>query len=137
MHTPANPIIPLVEHWDSHPLDLIDPQERFKTSRWNYFLKDQASHVLAGYWEAEQGYEDLAGDDFDEVLHVISGNLYVTCEGKEMVAGPGATVVVRRGRPMRIAARERVRAFFICYPVPDPNGYEAAVRAAMKAKGIK
>lgn len=133
----TNSDFPTVERWGSHPLDLIDPQRRFKVSRWNYFLKDQASGVIAGYWEAEQGHEDLGGsDDFDEVMHVVSGRLYVTCGDEEMIAEPGDTVIVRRGRPMRIAVREPTRVFFVCYPMRDIAGYEAAVREGMKAQGL-
>lgn len=127
---------PIVERWDSHPLDLKDAQGRFQRSEWNYFLVDQEAGALMGYWLAEEGLEDLGGDDFDEVLHVIEGRLHVTCEGQELVAGPGDTVVVRRGRPTRIAVRERTRAFFVCYPMADPEGYEARVRRAMEEKGL-
>ncbi len=128
---------PVVERWDSHPLDLKDAQGRFKRSEWNYFLVDQASGMLMGYWLAEEGLEDLSWDDFDEVLHVVEGRLYVTCEGQELTAGPGDTVVVRRGRPTRIVVRERTRAFFVCYPMADPEGYEAGVRRAMAEKGLE
>lgn len=126
----------LVEHWDSHPLDLKDSLGRFRRSEWNYFLVDQAAGVLMGYWLAEAGHEDLGQDDFDEVLHVISGRLYVTGEGEEQAAGPGDTVVVRPGRPLRLAVRETTLAFFVCYRMADPAGYEARVRQAMAAKGL-
>lgn len=130
--------LPLIEHWGSYPLDLGDPMHRFKVSRWNYFLKDQASGVMGGYWEAEHGYEDLGrAADFDEVLHIISGRLYISCEGQEMIAESGDTVIVRRNRPMRVAAQERVRVFFICYPVEDIAGYEAAVRAGRHPDSIE
>jgi uncharacterized cupin superfamily protein len=128
--------VPVVEHLSNSPLVLNDPLRRFRLSRWNYFINDQANHVLAGYWEAAEGYEDLDTADFDEIMVVLAGRLYVTCGGEEIVAEPGDTVIVRQGRPVRIAARECVRAFFVCYPVPDPAGYEAAVRAAMQAQGL-
>ena len=121
---------PVIERWDSHLLDLTDPKRRFKISRWNYFLKDPATGVVMGNWEAEQGYEDLGeGSDFDEVMHVVSGRLYVTSEGRELVANPGDTVIIQRNRPTRIEVRERVRVFFVCYPMPDIVGYEANIRA--------
>ena len=66
----------------------------------------------------------------------IEGRLYVTCEGQEMIAGPGDTVVDRRGRPARIVVRERTRALFVCYPMADAEGYEAGVRRAMAEKGL-
>jgi ethanolamine utilization protein EutQ (cupin superfamily) len=122
--------IPVIERWDTHSLDLTDPKRRFKVSRWNYFLKDPATGVVMGYWEAEQGYEDLGqGGDFDEVMHVVLGRLYVACEGQELVANPGDTVIIQRDRPTRIMVREPVRVFFICYPMPDIAGYEADIRA--------
>jgi uncharacterized cupin superfamily protein len=127
---------PVVVRWDEQALDLKDPQERFRRSSWNYFLVDQQAGVLIGYWLAEQGSEDLGSDAFDEVLHVIEGALYVHCEGAEHRAGPGDTVVVRRGRPLRLEAREPVRALFVCYPLEDAQGYEAGVRRAMAAKGL-
>jgi uncharacterized cupin superfamily protein len=126
----------VVERWDSHPLDLKDPQGRFRRSEWNYFLVDSPAGVLMGYWLAEAGHEDLGQEDFDEILHVISGRLYVTCDGQDQVAGPGDTVVVKPGRPLRIAVREPTRAFFVCYRMADPAGYEAMVRQAMAAKGL-
>ncbi len=127
---------PIVERWDSHPLDLKDPLERFKRSEWNYFLVDQESGVLMGYWLAEEGAEDLGGDEFDEVMHVIEGKLYVTCEGEAYTAGPGDTIVVRPGRPTRIAARELTRAFFVCYSMSDPEAFEARMHKRMAEKGL-
>ncbi len=130
------PMTTVIEYWDSHPLDLKDPQGRFQRSEWNYFLVDQAAGVLMGYWLAEAGHEDLGEDDFAEVLHVISGRLYVTDNGEEQEAGPGDTVVVKPGRPLRLAVREPTRAFFVCYHMSDPVGYETMVRQAMAAKGL-
>lgn len=126
----------VIERWDSHPLDLKDSQGRFRRSEWNYFLVDQAAGVLMGYWLAEDGHEDLGADDFAEVLHVMSGRLYVTGADEEQEAGPGDTVVVKPGRPLRIAVREATCAFFVCYHMSDPVGYEAMVRQAMAAKGL-
>lgn len=129
--------IPVVAGWDSHPRNLKDAQGRFELSEWNYFLVDQEAGVLMGYWLAEGGLEVLGEDDFDEVLHVIEGHLYVTCEGSEYVAGPGDTVVVRQGRETRVEVRERTRAFFVCYPMDDPGKYEQMVLDAMARKGIE
>lgn len=46
---------PIVERWDSHPLDLKDAQGRFRRSEWNYFLVDQKAGVWRygsmGVWE--------------------------------------------------------------------------------------
>jgi uncharacterized cupin superfamily protein len=135
MATDAGPD-PIVVRWDDPPLDLKDPQERFRRSEWNYFVVDQQAGVLIGYWQAEAGAEDLAGDDFDEVMHVIDGQLYVTCQGQALTAGPGDTVLVRRGRPMRIEARAPTKAMFVCYPVADPEAYEAEIRQLMAKKGL-
>ncbi|GEM_PF-5318463 len=80
---------PIVERWDSHPLDLKDAQGRFRRSEWNYFLVDQEAGALMGYWLAEEGQEDLSGDEFDEVLHVIEGRLlrHVRGAGADCRAG--------------------------------------------------
>ncbi len=127
---------PVVVAWDAGSLDIKEPQERFKLSEWNYFIADGEDQVLVGYWQAEDGHEDLSGDDFNEIMHVIEGRLYVTCEGEDYTAGPGDTVIVRRGRSTRIAARERTRALFMCYPVADPEGYEVRVHKMMAEKGL-
>lgn len=127
---------PVLIKWGDPPLDLQDPLVRFKRSDWNYFLVDQEAGILAGYWLAEQGQEYLGEDEFDEVLHVIEGTLLVRCEGREYTASPGDTVIVRRQRPTQLIVREPMRAFFICYPVSDPEGYAANIRRLMAEKSI-
>lgn len=128
--------LPVVVRWDSYPLDLKDPQERFQRSQWNYLPTSPDAKLLMGYWLAEEGCEDLGTDEFDEVLHVIEGRLLVTCDGQEHVAGPGDTVNVRRGQPMRVAVQEPTRVLFMCYPVADPTGYEAKLRRSMADRGM-
>ena len=122
--------IPHVVKWGAVPFDLEDKQERFVRSEWNYFLKDGENGVLAGYWEAEQGHEDLGEDEFHEMLHVVQGNLYVQPEGEteETIAGPGDTIVVVAGRRVRVTVREPIKGFFVCYPVGDVDGYEEGVK---------
>jgi DHA1 family multidrug resistance protein-like MFS transporter len=127
---------PVVVRWNTYPLDLKDPMERFRRSQWNYFLADPEAKVLMGYWLAEEGYEDLGTDEFDEVLHVMEGSLHVTSDRQELVAGPGDTVLVRRGHHTRIAVHEPTRALFMCYPVDRPEAYEAKVRRAMADRGL-
>lgn len=129
---------PVVARFGSPPLHLKDPQERFERSEWNYFVVDQDAGVLMGCWLAEAGAEDLGADadGFTEVMQVIEGRVYVTRNGETRTAGPGDTILVRPGRPMRLAVRERTRAFFVCYGMSDPQGYEAMVRAGMAEKGL-
>ena len=127
---------PIVEKWGDHSRDLSESQGRFRRSDWNYFIVDQKLGALAGYWLAESGHEDLGEDDFDEILHVIEGRLYVTGGEQSYVAEPGDTVVVHRGRPMRVEVREPSRVFFVCYGVADPEGYELDVRRLMKLRKV-
>ena len=101
--------VPHVVKWGSLPYDLEDQLGRFERSEWNYFLKDRENGVMAGYWEAEQGHEDLGEDE-------------------ETVAGPGDTVVVVAGRRVRVSVREAVKGFFVCFPVEDVDAYEEGVR---------
>ena len=112
--------VPHVVKWGSLPYDLEDQLGRFGRSEWNYFLKDRENGVLAGYWEAEQGHEDLGGDEFHEVLHVVAGTLYVRPEGEdeETVAGPGDTVVVVAGRRVRVSVREAIKGFLYVFQWP-------------------
>ena len=121
--------IPHVVKWGSVPYDLEDKLERFERSEWTYFLKDGENGVLAGYWEAEQGHEDLGEESFHEMLHVIEGKLFVqgADEAEETVAGPGDTIVVVVGRKVRVRVRESVKAFFVCFPVEDVDAYEQSV----------
>ena len=122
--------VPHVVRWGAVPYDLEDQLGRFERSEWNYFLKDRQNGVLAGYWEAEQGHEDLGKDGFHEVLHVVEGNLYVQPEGEseETVAGPGDTIVVVAGRRVRVTVRDPIKGFFVCFPMADVDGYEEDVR---------
>ena len=122
--------IPHVVKWGSVPYDLEDQLGRFARSEWNYFLKDRENGVIAGYWEAEQGHEDLGEDEFHEMLHVVAGNLYVQGEdeAEETVAGPGDTIVVVAGRKVRVSVREPIKAFFVCYPLRDADEYEENVK---------
>lgn len=121
-----------VEKWGQTPLDLNDPQGRFRLSRWNYFHKDPESGLVMGQWECEEGIEPLDGTDpFDEMLTVIEGRIYVECGGKTTVAEPGDTVLVMRGRPTTISAKERTRVVFVCFPLREIEQYEAAIRQGM------
>jgi len=121
---------PHVVKWGSVPYDLHDTLGRLQRSDFNYFFKDPEHGLVAGYWEAEDGHEDLGGDEFHEFLVVLDGHLYALPEGEseEIVAGPGDTVVVVAGRRMKLIVREPVKAFFVCHPMDDVEGYEAGVR---------
>jgi uncharacterized cupin superfamily protein len=129
--------IPYVEKYADSRLNLKDPLGRMKRSDWNYFFLDQKNKFFAGYWEAEQGAEDLGADSFHELLVVLEGKLYVEAEGKQYVAKQGDTVNVLAGRKCRVIVKEPVRSFFVCCPVDDPLGYEQRVQDLMKKKGIE
>jgi uncharacterized cupin superfamily protein len=116
-----------VYKWGQPPLNIQDPQKRFRKSEWNYFLIDQNAGILAGYWFAEQGHEILGEDTFIEIMHVIEGCLYVLCEGRETTVEPGDTLVISNNVTTKLIVKEPIRAFFICYSVPDPEAYVKTV----------
>ncbi len=128
---------PVVEKWAQTPLDIVDPQERFEVSRWNYFYKDTEGGLVVGHWECAHGTEFLDGTgSFDEMMIVIEGKLEVECEGQEYVAEPGDTVIILRGRPTRVSAKQPAKVIFICFPLPEIEQYEAQIRQSMHTKGI-
>ena len=129
--------LPFVEKYADSELVLKDPLGRMKRSDWNYFFLDQENKCFAGYWEAEDGAEDLAGDSFHELLVVLEGKIYVEAEGKQYVAEPGDTVIVLAGRKCRVVVKEPIKSFFLCCPVDDPLAYEQAVLDLMKKNGVK
>lgn len=60
--------------------------------------------------------------DGDEILHVISGRIRVTCDsapGEELVLGPGDTCIVPRGEWHKVMLLEETRLLHI---TPGPNG---------------
>ena len=88
-----------VERWGQTPLDLNVPQVRFRLSRWSYFYKDPESGLVMGQ-----------------------------CEGETTVTEPGDTLLVMRGRPTTISAKERTRVVFVCFPLHEIEQCEAAMR---------
>lgn len=128
--------LPLVVRWDTFPLDLNDPLERFKVSRFNYFHKDREAQVLMGFWEAEDGAEVVGeivgGGIADEVMVVLEGQLHVSAPGiPEQVAGPGDVITAMHYRQTRIAAKDRARAFFIVYR-HDPEEMDRVIRGGQR-----
>ncbi|MFH1615991.1 MAG: hypothetical protein ABIG61_13020 [Planctomycetota bacterium] len=128
--------LPHIVKFNEVKYDLHDPWQRFKRSEFHYFLKDKEQGLVAGYWEAQDGYEDLGKeqDSFHELLLVIEGSLYVRSQNcsQELVAGPGDTVVVVRGRNIRIIVREPVKVFFVCYPMGTGNAIDDYEKMAKK-----
>ena len=125
--------LPLVVRWNTFPLDIADPLERFKLSKWNFFLRDKEAQILMGFWEAEDGTEIVGeivgGGTSDEVIVVLEGQLYVSAPGiPEQVAGPGDLVTAMHYRQTRIVAKERARAFFIVYRCDTEEMEEAFLR---------
>jgi len=60
--------------------------------------------------------------DGDEILHVISGRIRVTCDsapGEELVLGPGDTCIVLHGEWHQVMLIEETRLLHI---TPGPNG---------------
>ena len=122
--------LPHVVKWGELPYDLHDTLGRLQRSDFNYFFKDREHGLVAGYWEAEDGHEDLGEEEFHELLVVFAGNLYVQPEGaaEEIVAGPGDTVLIVAGRKARVIVREPVQAFFVCYPMAHIDEYEGQIK---------
>lgn len=110
--------------------DLHDTLNRFKRSEFNYFAKDKEHGLVAGYWEAEDGFEDLGQDEFHEFIVVLQGRVYLQPEEstEEIIANPGDTVIVVSGRKVKLIVREPVKAFFICYPMNDIEDYERNIK---------
>ena len=127
--------LPLVIRWDTFPLDINDPAQRFGLSRWNFFLKDRGARVRMGFWEVEDGAEvvgeiigEITGHTADEVMIVLEGQLYVSSPGvPEQVAGQGDVIVARHGRETHVVAKGRARAFFVAYG-SDPEEAERIMR---------
>ena len=126
--------VPFVEKYADSQLVLKDALGRMKRSDWNYFFLDQKNKCFAGYWEAEQGAEELGADPFHELLVVLEGKIYVEAEGKQYVAQRGDTVIVLAGRKCRVVVKEPIKSFFVCCPVDDPLGYEQRVLDLLKKK---
>jgi uncharacterized cupin superfamily protein len=129
----ADPL-PLVIRWDTFPLDISDPLQRFRLSRWNYFHKDQAAGVMVGYWEAEAGQETVGegvgGGTADEFMVILEGQVRVSDAGEpERIAGPGDVIAAMRFRRARLVVEERVRALFFVYHI-DPDAAERVMRGS-------
>ncbi|NKB68284.1 MAG: hypothetical protein GKR89_14575 [Candidatus Latescibacteria bacterium] len=122
--------LPQIIKWGSVPYDQQDKRGQFEHCQWNYFLKDRENGVLAGYWEASEGHEDLGAAPFHQMLHVVEGKLYIQGEGEDeaRMAGPGDTVMAVVGRKMRLTVRQPVRAFFVCFPVDDIDRFDQNVK---------
>ena len=126
----------MIERWSTHPFDLCDPYKRFKKSNFNYFLKDPQNGIVIGYWDAEDGYEDLGEEGFHEIIHVMEGRLFVMVNGREEIAHKGDTVVIKNGQHSRIIVRGHVKALFVCYAMDDVEEYEENVRRKCRELGF-
>jgi hypothetical protein len=124
--------LPLVIHWDTFHLDITDPLERFKHSRFNYLFKNEDAKLIMGFFELEDGAEVIGeligGGTSDEIMVVLEGQLYVSAPGMpEEVARPGDLIACMRYRQTRVAAKERARVFFVVQGI-SPDEAERTMR---------
>lgn len=119
--------LPHVMKWKDRSFDLHDPFGRLKRSDFQYFYCDKEAGMVAGYWEAEDGHEDLGEESFHELLFVMEGKLYIYPKDsdEEIIAEPMDTFICKSGRPVRLTVKEPVKVFFICYPLDNIEEYAA------------
>lgn len=118
-------------------MTLLGPNEGARLSALGstYTTKASAESTASAYWLAEEEFWGEttplhAHTTADEAFFVLAGRAAVWLDGEESEAGPGAFLLVPRGRPhaLRRLSDEPVRMLTLVSPAGMEHFFEAVVQ---------
>ena len=96
----------------NHPYD-SNPEYSSKINTF-YYSKDEK--LIAGYWEASEGWFDAEIEEQTEINYVIEGEIDIVCEGKKITAKKGDCFLVESGEKLKWIIKEPIKTIFFMYP---------------------
>ncbi len=102
----------LIKNTVIHPYD-SNPEYNAKINTF-YYSKDEK--LIAGYWEAPEGWFDAEIEDQNEINYVIEGEIDIICGDKKITAKKGDCFLVESGENLRWIIKKPIKTIFFIYP---------------------
>jgi len=105
----------LVEHQYENPYE--KNPEYFAKLNYFYFSRDK--RLVAGYWEAPEGWFDALVDGFNEINYMIEGEIKLTSKNKALLVKKGDCFLLENGDAVNFQINRFTRTIFLNYPVDE------------------
>ncbi len=110
--------IPALHTTEADRLDTGNPTDRVYTR--DLFTLEQSPRLGAGLMEMEDTTFPWTLH-YDEMDHVIDGELSVLIDGDRITAGPGEVIYIPKGSAIQFSVSGRARFLYFVYPADWQN----------------
>lgn len=89
------------------------------SARINTFYYSKDEKLIAGYWEAPEGWFEAEIGEQSEINYVIEGEIELICGGKKITAKKGDCFLVESGEKLKWIVKKLIKTIFFIYPANE------------------
>ena len=108
----------LINNWFLKSNTVIHPYDSNPsyTAKINTFYYSEDEKLIAGYWEAPEGWFDAEIEEQNEINYVIEGEIDLVCKDKRLTAKKGDCFLVESGERIKWIIKKTIKTIFFIYP---------------------
>jgi ethanolamine utilization protein EutQ (cupin superfamily) len=85
----------------------------------NTFYYSDDEKLIAGYWEAPEGWFEAQIEEQNEINYVIDGEIDIICGEKKITAKKGDCFLVESGEKLKWVIKKHIKTIYFIYPANE------------------